>query len=233
MKTVYKNGLPVKYSFNSTDGGVDKCFEMMTNDNSLIHVESYKDNECLVAHTLNKGCDIVVQGGILKLNKPFRLYGTLKVLSGCTLHLADTFTVGYDSSLEVDPMAECEFEVYDGATLIIDNCSLKCLYNSKIKIHKYAIVIFQNSTSGIKVVDTAVTEYQGKYEDPQGVVHKTWEDVPYIDDEYIDPIALLTAIIGDNSFTDAGYVFTTEAQETADAEALLDTLNGEVISSGN
>ena len=36
MKTVYKNGLPVKYSFNSTDGGVDKCFETMANDNSLI-----------------------------------------------------------------------------------------------------------------------------------------------------------------------------------------------------
>ena len=226
MKTIYKDGSPVKYSFNSADGGVDKCFELMSSNTSLVHIESYKNNECIVEHTLNKDCDIVVQGGTLKLSKQFKLYGTLKVLAGSTLYLADTFTVGYDTAAEVDSTAQCEFEVYDGATLVIDNCSLKCLYNSKIKIHKYAIVIFQKSTSGIKVVDTAVTEYQGKYTDPQGSVHKDWSNVPYVDQDYIDPVALITALNGDNSFTDSHYSFISEAQETADATILINSING-------
>lgn len=230
MKTIYKNGTPVKYSFTSADGGVDKCFELMAGDSSLIHVESYKDNECKVAHVIKPASDIVVQSGTLKLSKPFTVNGTLKILSGAALYLADTLTIGYGSQAGVVAGSENLFEVYDGATLIIDNCSLKALYGANLKIHKYAIVQFVNSGAGLKAVDTAVVAYDGKAKATDGTVTADWTKVQAnVDSDYVDPAAFVALINGDNSSKDAGYTYVTEAKELTDAAAIVDAINGTVI----
>ena len=225
MKTIYKNGTPVKYSFTSADGGVDKCFEAMAGDATLIHVESYKNNECLVPHTIKPHSDIVVQGGTLKLNKPFTVNGTLKILSGAALYLADTLTIGYDTAGAVVAGSENTFEVYDGATLVIDNCSMKALYGANLKIHKYAIVQFLTTGSGLHAVDTATVVTDGKAKAPDGTVTNDWTHV--VDPDYVDPVAIIESINGDPAASvDAGYVYTTEAKELIDAEALIDLING-------
>lgn len=199
------------------DGGVDKCFEMIAANPALCHVESYKDNECLVSHTVKVGHDLIVQGGTLKMTQASKVYGTLKVLAGATLHLSGSLTVGYPTALGLSrsPGAQCLFEVYDGATLIIDNCALKGLYGAKIRIHKYAVVIFLSNESALNVIAGATTEFAGKLKAPEGTVAA-------VDTNYIDPLTLLTEINGDDAGTfNANYEFVDEEQEQADATVLV------------
>lgn len=217
MKTIFRRGLPIKYSMAPGDGGVDKCFEMIATNPVLCHVESYKDNECLVSHTVKVGHNLIVQGGTLRMTKASKVYGTLKVLAGATLHLSGSLTVGYLTALGLSrsPGAQCLFEVYDGATLIIDHCALKGLYGAKIKIHKYAIVIFMSDESAFNVIAGSTTEVAGQLKAPEGTIAA-------IDKNWIDPLTLLTEINGDDAGTfNANYVFIDEEQEWDDATILV------------
>jgi len=225
MKTIYHNGTIVKYSFTSEDGGVESCFTQMALNPALIHIESYKDNEILLPYTFEKDNDLIVQSGALKISAPFKNYGTIKILSGATLHLAADLTVGFTASSLVDPLAQCNLEVYDGATLILDNCSLKSLFGSKLRIHKYATVVFQNATASLKVVPTAVTTFNGRVETTTGEVSRDWETAPAVESDWIDPVALITLINGSEGFITYPYTFTTSVQEEADAEVMVDDIN--------
>lgn len=220
MKTILRRGVPIKYSLTSADGGVDKCFELIAADPALCHIESYKDNECLVEHIVKVGQDLIVQGGTLKLTKPCKVYGTVKVLSEATLHLAGSLQVGYltATGLARAPGAQCLFEVYDGATLIIDNCSLKGLYGATIRIHKYAIVIFLSDDSQLNVIPSAQTEFSGKLKAPEGTVAA-------VDKNYIDPLTLITLINGEDAgILDAHYEYVDEETEWNDATVMVRTL---------